>query len=96
MYDVVTVTSRAASQPALFERLTQQPAERRSALPDSVERDEVELSQAAREYEPEQPAAPIRTDLVERIREDIAGGRYLTPDKLDIALERLLGELVET
>jgi hypothetical protein len=35
----------------------------------------------------------IRTDLVERVRREIAEGTYETPEKLDIALERLLNRL---
>lgn len=35
----------------------------------------------------------IRSDLVNRIRQEIAGGTYETPAKIDAALERLLDEL---
>jgi hypothetical protein len=35
----------------------------------------------------------IRADLVERIRCEIAEGSYETPEKLQIALERLLNRL---
>jgi hypothetical protein len=35
----------------------------------------------------------IRTELVERIRREIARGTYDTPEKLEIALLRLLGRL---
>src|SRR5262245_50461035 len=37
--------------------------------------------------------APIRSDLVERIRREIAAGAYETPEKWEIALERLLDRL---
>jgi hypothetical protein len=36
---------------------------------------------------------PIRTELVERVRREIAAGTYDTPEKLDIALDRLLDQL---
>jgi len=36
------------------------------------------------------PEAGIRVDLVARVRQEIADGTYDTPDKLEIALERLL------
>jgi len=40
------------------------------------------------------PAGPaVRTDLVERVRREIAAGTYDTPEKFDIALERLLDRL---
>ncbi|HVS37497.1 MAG TPA: flagellar biosynthesis anti-sigma factor FlgM [Gemmataceae bacterium] len=35
----------------------------------------------------------IRMDLVERVREEIAAGRYDSPEKWDAALERLLARL---
>jgi hypothetical protein len=40
----------------------------------------------------ERPAEdrPIRTELVERIRREIAEGTYDTPDKWEAALDRLL------
>jgi hypothetical protein len=37
----------------------------------------------------------IRTDLVERVRREIAAGTYDTPEKWAIALERLLRRLEE-
>ena len=36
---------------------------------------------------------PIRTELVERIRREIAAGVYETPEKFAIALDRLLTRL---
>ena len=36
---------------------------------------------------------PIRQDLVSRIRGEIEEGRYETPEKLDIAIERLSEDL---
>jgi negative regulator of flagellin synthesis FlgM len=36
---------------------------------------------------------PIRWELVERIRREIAAGTYETPEKLAIALDRLLERL---
>ena len=35
----------------------------------------------------------IRTDLVNRVRNEIAAGTYETSDKLDAALDRLLDEI---
>jgi hypothetical protein len=36
---------------------------------------------------------PFRADLVARVRREIAAGTYETPEKLDVALERLLERL---
>lgn len=38
------------------------------------------------------PAA-VRADLVERVRREIANGTYETPEKWDVALDRLLDRL---
>jgi len=35
----------------------------------------------------------IRTELVERVRGEIAAGTYDTPEKFQAALERLLGRM---
>ena len=35
----------------------------------------------------------VRQELVERVRREIAEGTYETPEKLEIALERLLNRL---
>jgi negative regulator of flagellin synthesis FlgM len=35
----------------------------------------------------------IRFDLVNRIRAEIAAGTYDTPDKMDIAVDRMIGQL---
>jgi anti-sigma28 factor (negative regulator of flagellin synthesis) len=42
---------------------------------------------------PERSDAGIRTELIERVKREIAAGTYETPEKLEIALERLLNRL---
>jgi negative regulator of flagellin synthesis FlgM len=56
-------------------------------------RDEVQISDAARLVEQAQQAPDIRQDRVDVIRAQIANGTYETPDKLDVALSRLLDEI---
>ncbi len=46
-----------------------------------------------RPREPKQPEPPIRAELVERDRREIAAGTYETPEKWEAALERLLDRL---
>lgn len=41
-----------------------------------------------------QEARPIRYRLVERVRQSIAAGNYLTPVKIDATVERLCRELL--
>jgi hypothetical protein len=39
------------------------------------------------------PEQPFRSELVERVRREIAEGTYETPEKWDIALQRLFEKL---
>jgi negative regulator of flagellin synthesis FlgM len=39
-------------------------------------------------------ATGIRSGLVERVRREIAAGTYDTPEKLDVALDRMIDELL--
>jgi hypothetical protein len=41
------------------------------------------------------PDPEVRTELVERVRREIAAGVYETPEKWAVALERLLERLEE-
>ena len=41
------------------------------------------------------PDAPIRADLVRRVRKEISEGAYDTPEKWEAALDRLLERLEE-
>lgn len=43
--------------------------------------------------QPRLPDSPIRQDLVERVRREIAAGTYETPEKWEIAFDRLLDRL---
>ncbi|CAG0964186.1 hypothetical protein PHYC_00892 [Phycisphaerales bacterium] len=54
--------------------------------------DRVELSDVAT-YLSKIRELPIRQDLVNRVRDEIARGVYDTPEKLDAALEDLLGDV---
>jgi anti-sigma28 factor (negative regulator of flagellin synthesis) len=51
--------------------------------------DAVELSETAQEQIERGDSAPLRTELVERVRAEIAAGTYLTDDKLDAVVNRL-------
>jgi len=55
-----------------------------------VNADQVELSSAARNSSKE----AIRTDLVNRIREEIKNGTYETPERLDAAIDGLSNDLL--
>jgi negative regulator of flagellin synthesis FlgM len=55
--------------------------------------DRVDISAAAEAAAQAAESGEIRTDLVRHLRAQIAAGTYETPDKLDIALDRLLDEI---
>jgi anti-sigma28 factor (negative regulator of flagellin synthesis) len=55
--------------------------------------DSVNISELARRLAELPRSAPVRQDLVDRVRAEIEAGNYDTADKLEIATERLLGEL---
>lgn len=56
--------------------------------------DRVEISQLARELaEQDRGEAPIRQDLVDRVRAEIAAGTYDTPERLNGAIDGLVDDL---
>jgi negative regulator of flagellin synthesis FlgM len=55
--------------------------------------DQVTISPAAEAAIQAAETGAVRQDLVNRIRAEIAAGTYETPDKLDVALDRMLDEL---
>jgi negative regulator of flagellin synthesis FlgM len=55
--------------------------------------DRVDISPAAEAAVEAAEGAPIRRELVDLIRREIAAGSYDTPEKMDIAMERLLDEM---
>ena len=55
--------------------------------------DRVEISQAAEAAMKTTEAGGVRSDLVNLIRSQIASGTYDTPEKMDIALERMLDQI---
>ena len=68
-----------------------QAARQASATEPAVDR--VEISPAAEAAVRAAEGGDIRTDLVSRIRAEIAAGTYDTPDKMNVAVDRLLDEL---
>ena len=56
--------------------------------------DVVEISTAAALAAKIQQIPDVRADLVARVKEEIKAGNYETPEKIDIAVERLLDDLL--
>jgi len=57
------------------------------------EQDRVEISQLARMMGKIAQLPPVRQDKIDQVKAAIASGSYETPDKWDIAIDRLLEEL---
>ena len=55
--------------------------------------DQLEISAAAEAAIVAAEDGDVRSELVAQIRSEIAAGTYETPEKLDLALERLLDEI---
>ena len=55
--------------------------------------DQVDISAAADAAAAAAEGGDVRTDLVARVRSEIADGTYETPDKLDTALSALLDDI---
>ena len=63
------------------------------ATPANQAVDRVEISSAADAAAKASEAGGVRNDLVNLIRGQIASGTYDTPEKMDIAMERLLDQM---
>ncbi len=55
--------------------------------------DELQISDAAQLLDKVNEIPEMRMERIEQIRAEIANGTYETPEKLDIAIERLLDEI---
>ena len=58
--------------------------------------DTIEISQVARLTAAVHELPDVRTELVERVKAEIATGTYETSDRMEAALERLLDEMTGT
>lgn len=56
--------------------------------------DALELSAAARQQLESSESPAIRTELVERVRSEIAAGTYMTDDKIDAVINRLMHKVL--
>ena len=56
--------------------------------------DTVEISTVARMAAKIADLPEVRTELVERVKAELAAGIYETPEKMDIAIERLIDDLM--
>ncbi|MEN6665637.1 MAG: flagellar biosynthesis anti-sigma factor FlgM [Phycisphaerae bacterium] len=55
--------------------------------------DTVEISTAAKLAMKIRDVPEVRTELIARVKEEIAAGTYETPEKIDAAIEKLMADL---
>ncbi|MCW5754877.1 MAG: flagellar biosynthesis anti-sigma factor FlgM [Phycisphaeraceae bacterium] len=92
MSDIAPLSSTAASRLGPTGRITdREPAD----TPQRIARgeDRVDLSDVARYLQRTSEVPPMREELVNRIRQDIAAGTYDTADRLDQALDAMIDHL---
>jgi negative regulator of flagellin synthesis FlgM len=67
----------------------------KTATPDTSNsiQDELQISDAGKMVDEVRQMPEMRMDRVKQLRQQIASGTYETPEKLDIALGRLLDEI---
>ncbi len=63
------------------------------AIGNSIPVDRVEISQIARLMSEVSLLPEVRAEKIAQVRTQIESGTYITPEKLDIAVERLLLDL---
>ena len=93
MFDVVSTPLHAGRRPEIPERFPfERPDRSHPDGPTAVSVDRVELSEAARNFE-DHRSGRIREALIERVRGQIADGTYLTPEKINTAIDRLIEDM---
>ncbi len=63
------------------------------AIPNSIPVDRVEISQIARLISEVSSLPEVRAEKIAQVRAQIESGTYITPEKMDIAVGRLLEDL---
>ena len=58
--------------------------------------DRLDLSAAARSFDPEAEAARVMEGRIQNVRGQIAADTYLTDEKLDYVIDRLYAKLVDS
>lgn len=62
-------------------------------IPNSIPVDRVEISQIARLMSEVTLLPEVQAEKIAQVRAQIEAGTYITPEKMDIALDRLLEDL---
>jgi len=93
MSEIGSVSNRTPGLPTQAEQARAETAGGRDPLRSPGDAsDRVEISDAAASYRPRTEAERDTERRIAEIREAIAADTYLTPDKIDVAIERLYAE----
>lgn len=85
---MIDALNQTATRP--IQNTAAQRAQAKTPAAQTAGRDAVELSDAARS---ELDNSGIRSELVDRVKAEIAADKYLTDDKLNVAVDRLHARL---
>lgn len=95
MSDIAAVVGTGVGGVGRLESSSESIVRPAAQAPGRIERpsDRVELSDRARLLSKLANMPAIRQDLVDRVRQEIAGGNYDTPDRVEGALNNLIDDL---
>jgi flagellar biosynthesis anti-sigma factor FlgM len=95
MDNLQSINSQSAGTPVPPARTRPRPQQQSSAAEQSSGEvaDRVELSEAARAYDAPAQTERVSEQRVQEVRAAIAEGSYLTPEKIDVVVERLFETL---
>lgn len=68
------------------------PGQQAESTPARRGEDRVEVSALAQSLARLKQEPPVRQDLIDRVRAEIEAGAYDTPERLDVAVDRILRE----
>ena len=89
----ITGAGGASSAQPIFPRLAAFGVDAAAPSSVSIPRDHVEISPLGQMLDGISRLPEIRHERVEAIRQQIAAGTYETPEKIQVALDRLMDEL---
>ena len=91
MVDIGPIQAASGMTPVTGPRL--ESVKSAGSIPNNLPVDRVEISPIARLMSEISALPEIRAEKVAQVRAEIQAGTYITPEKLDIAIDRLLEDI---
>ena len=91
MVDIGSIQAAGGMTPVTGPRL--EAVKPSSSIPNGLPVDRVEISPIARLMSEVSALPDIRAEKVAQVRAEIQAGTYITPEKMDIAIERLMEDI---